>query len=197
MDPDVKVVLLGLPKTGTTSFHEAFKSLNKLSEHYNIEITNQIINNYDDGMPIFSKLYSEYYCQIDYAHYDMICHPQSEFLESIKSQYPNAKFILNLRDVDAWYSSLYKTIDSCKLFDRYMSHISTYYPFKKFYDINPDPEFVFKSWFTEHNNIVIDLFKGCDNFLVFNIEKDDIHILQNFLGEPQMILGHFNKHVDP
>lgn len=96
-----KIFGIGLNKTGTTSLHQAFGTLNIRSFHYSAKLKEIIRYEKASGMPILSSL-SNYKAFLD--------HPiETHFIE-LDQQYPGSKFILTIRDLHSWLESRKKHV---------------------------------------------------------------------------------------
>lgn len=92
----MKVLGVGLSKTGTTSLHEALTILGLKSIHYDMIRLNDIL----DGSarnPDFRR-----YDDVD-AVSDI---PSAFFYRELLAAYPAAKAVLTIRDVDEWWPSV-------------------------------------------------------------------------------------------
>lgn len=104
-----KVFCIGLNKTGTSSLHKAFEILNLKSVHFLDDAGNNIkdilIENYLSKNNILKGL--ENYDA--FSDWDRPPHTVNIFKEFDK-QYPNSKFILNIRDMNSWVDSREKHV---------------------------------------------------------------------------------------
>ena len=84
---ETKIFVIGFNKTGTSSLHDLFKSLNINSLHYvNLYHNLNVIDDYQAFSDIKDvELYKQYY-----------------------ERYPNSLFILNTRSIESWLISRYK-----------------------------------------------------------------------------------------
>lgn len=103
MKSKIKIFCIGLNKTGTTSIHKALQMLGFDSVHHKESggksIKDIIYNNYKSNQDILKGI-ENYDAFSDWSH------PSTNFLfKEFDKQYPNSKFILNTRDVDAWMNS--------------------------------------------------------------------------------------------
>lgn len=106
---NTKIFCIGLNKTGTSSLHEAFKILNIKSIHYRdkkgIDIKKSLIHNHLNNLPVLTGIdHYEAFSDWDEAPYTV------EIFKKIDKQYPNTKFILNIRDKEDWLNSREKHV---------------------------------------------------------------------------------------
>ncbi|MCF2947751.1 hypothetical protein L0668_06515 [Paraglaciecola aquimarina] len=101
------IVVIGFNKTGTTSIHRLFQSSGFKSVHWdegkltkkmfeNAMQAKPILQGYDDKFDVFSDLVfrtDSYWCE------------GNALYRQIEQQYPNALFIYNYREMDAWLES--------------------------------------------------------------------------------------------
>jgi len=102
------ILVVGLPKSGTTSIHEYFTCGGYKASHWrcrthkelcgalirrNVRLKRPPLDNIGDY---------DVYTQLDGDCY----FPQIKALEEIHEHYPNSTFILNLRNIDAWMNSM-------------------------------------------------------------------------------------------
>jgi sulfotransferase family protein len=94
-----KVFGIGLNKTGTSSLHRALELLGYRSVHWGgLETHEQILRAIDDRKPMLDYLDPE-----PDAVSDVIAMTYYFYLADL--EYPGAKFILTLRDIDEWLDS--------------------------------------------------------------------------------------------
>lgn len=158
-----KIFCIGLNKTGTSSLHVAFKTLGFNSVHCLTEdrrsIKHIIKLNYDQGRDILEGI-SEYDVILDWdlddsSHY---------IFKQFDKCYPNSKFILNTRDVEAWLRS------RVKHYERKRERIKTDPNFNA-----PWPEIDEDIWryhYQRHHKAVLEYFHSRpDDLLIFDISK--------------------------
>jgi len=117
------VIVVGMPKAGTTSISHFFSCAKKKTTHQYCgrrtretkirECGTLIKKNIESGLfPLQEAGDFEVYSQIDVENVKGykgkgICYfPQVEALEEIHLQYPNATFLLNKRNIKSWIESL-------------------------------------------------------------------------------------------
>jgi len=143
----IKVLGVGLSKTGTNSLTDALKLLGYKTIHYDAYRLNDVI--LEGKIPANWRRYDTVDAVTDI--------PSAYFYREILDAYPEAKAILTVRDVDAWYASI------CKHYRRYKEDFwgrednqskliksvremvwGSYFP----------NEYIYKKTFTEHNERV-------------------------------------------
>jgi hypothetical protein len=160
-----KVFLIGFNKTGTSTYHHMLKKYIKSSH----ETTWTSISKSRDDLHFYNY----------FKNYDAYSDGETPDFRNLYSKYPNAKFILNTRNINKWLYSRIK-------------HIYANYPnFRNSsldidWNINKDKDKGIKSWIFKRNNYYYDLFnffKGKDNFLMIDIEDENmLDKLNNFLN---------------
>ena len=102
-----KIFIIGFNKTGTRTLHNYFQKNSIPSIHYdngrlaneikyNFENNKKLLNGYDK-FTVFSDMENILGKDLNYAHI--------EYFTEMEKQYPSAKFILNIRDVNNWIKS--------------------------------------------------------------------------------------------
>lgn len=104
----LEVVCLGLFRTGTNSLKKALEILGYKKCHHFFEFCDhpeqeEYINNLcRKETTDLNCLYRDYDCAADV--------PTALFPEEIFSQYPNALYVANTREIDSWYASCLETV---------------------------------------------------------------------------------------
>ena len=96
---DTKIFGIGLNKTGTSSLHAALELLGYRSLHFGgLETHELVMRALDDRKPMLSYLDPEpdAICDVLAVNY---------YFYLADQQYPGSKFILTLREIDAWLDS--------------------------------------------------------------------------------------------
>lgn len=162
---DKKIFCIGLNKTGTSSLHKAFeilgfKSVHCLDDEGN-NIKDIIQENFLAGDNILKGL--EQYDAI--SDWDMAPHT-SEIFKEFDKQYPDSKFILNVRDLESWLDSREKHVKRNQERKRKKPKENI-----KWLTIDRD---AWEIHFKAHYDEVYNYFKGRKNdLLVFDVTKDD------------------------
>lgn len=188
-----KIFCIGTGKTGTTSVERALKD-------FGFSLGNQ-----PKG-----ELLLQHYASRNFNEIIKFCHSADAFQDApfcfkytymaLDQAFPNAKFILTIRDsVDDWFNSLLNfhskrhsdenkvpTIEDLKNATyRYKGYAwdvrQLIYGIKE--GMNPYDENIFKQYYNDHNNAILDYFRHKDNLLVINLSyKDSYGKLCEFLG---------------
>jgi hypothetical protein len=187
----MKVLGVGLGRTGTLSLHRAFEILNLRSIHYD-QIRLRDVLDGSNCHPNFRR-----YDDVD-AVTDI---PTAYFYREILDAYPDCKAVLTVRDVDSWWQSSIRHNDQDpvtepSLWDRALSRVSAStaarlerHRFKTavrnyVYGSAVPREFLYKRKFLEYNERVRSDIPG-HRLLVMNIiAGDGWELLCPFLGVP-------------
>lgn len=177
------VILVGLPKCGTTSFNLYLSKLGYYSCHHLIDdctvhVGTVINNNFQDDVPLLSGKLEQYdaFTQMDVCTDDSCIFPQVTMLEELTTQNPDAKFILNSRDTVKHTNSIMRW---CNYLERLSNFDIKHFPKKKtsFEDVH--------YWIKSHNQDIRDFFGQRPNIHFIEIDFEDVDIdskLQTFLG---------------
>lgn len=181
----MKILGVGLSRTGTTSLHKALQILGFNSLHWEPERLREVL----DGSNPASNF--RYYDDVD-AVTDL---PAAYFYDELLEAYPGCKCILTIRDEDAWWKSI-------------EAHFNKNYPIK-----NPEEdflrwqernyvygsaiasEFLYRKKYREHNERVIQKIPA-QQLLVMNITAGECwEKLCFFLNIPIPLIPfpHLNK----
>lgn len=152
--------IIGAHKTGTTSIANAFEQLGfrayKGITQYEMLNARQICH--------FLKLYQPAECQYQvfkdspFNHFDHYKH--------LDKYFPNARFILTIRDSEEWYNSLYRW---------YKIHYTR--PFEHVYQCNildKNNKDHIISLYEQRNNDIIDYFKQNNKLIILYMNKDKL-----------------------
>ena len=171
-----KIFIIGFNRTGTRTLHNYFNKNGVLSLHWGYgRLAKRIKYNYENDKPLLEgygkyKVYSdmEDHFNFNYAHIT--------YFKELDKQYPNSKFILNVRNVDTWIRSRNHHMDG-----KYREYFC--------YKLNINTEELNNIWrkqYYEHYNNVIKYFKDTDKLLIFDIEKDKVDKLNDFFSEYEL-----------
>ena len=125
-----KVFVIGFSKTATTTIHKFFANNGYRSVHWDLEdgrfLAGVVTTNALSGLPILSTVDSyDVYSEFSYADGKLYLEA-NYFFRELFDAYPDAYFLLNTRDEDAWVRSRKKHFGRNKkgrgsLFDRIRS----------------------------------------------------------------------------
>lgn len=179
----MKIILLGFPKSGTTSFQDLFEKMGLSSVHWhygdNLEfhVGTAIYKARSERKPLFHYL-KNFDCvtQMDVCvNEGLNFWPQTDLLEEIYEQYPEAIYILNTRRTNRILRSIQKW---GSLQERILEFNNI-----KSYRGNSDDERIC-NWMEDHFTKVRTLFEGNPKFIEFNIEEDSLERLRDLLEIP-------------
>lgn len=106
----LKVIGVGGPRTGTTSLKDALeilgfgKCLHMESLFNDPDLVKYWVELFETGTTDFDTLFDGFQSTSDFPGYMLY--------KELYERYPDAKFILTLRDPEAWYESAYNTVYS-------------------------------------------------------------------------------------
>jgi len=174
------IIFLGLPKCGTMSFTESFNAAGYRAVHWTNHtgeyVGELMLQALREGKKLFNYL-SDYnvFTQMDVCLPDKnIClFPQSDLVELIYRQYPDALFVLN-------YRNTFNHVNSICSWGGLKERL-------RLFDIIDLPAFI-----DDHNEKIRNFFSGKANFIEFNIESDTEEKLSSFIKSP-IELVHINK----
>lgn len=189
----MKIFLIGFNKCGTNSFYEYFNKNGIKSYHPGVNgggNLNVINKNFINNKLILEGLEYDFYCDLDIwwekckhdynngvfqdiNDYSSMLYTHVKIYKYLDKQYPDSKFILNIRDRAKWINSR-KNHGNPKYIDW----------FKKFYNVNSDDSII-ERWQKEwdiHINDVKEYFKNRpDDLLIYDIENNDVSKLNSFM----------------
>ncbi len=159
-----KIFCIGLNKTGTTSLHEAFKILGFRSVHFTCDkgnIKDIIKTNYEKGVDLLLSI----------DHFDAYSdwnHPSTNLLyKKLDQQYPNSKFILNIRNLEDWLLSREKHVKRIPNLKQKQKEN----PLHPWYNINKE------AWRKEYESLHKDIHK------YFETRKADLLVFDVTIGD--------------
>ncbi|KAL6054246.1 Sulfotransferase family protein [Balamuthia mandrillaris] len=200
--PLPKVFGLGCSKTGTTSLNEALLLLGIRSDHYRGDLVADLLLHNDTEGPLDVS--------VDVVHRfkdleGVTDFPVPYFFEELLHMYPDAKFILTVRDLDTWWPSLkahYGRRDgSCVREDVYKKKTmvcrTSFARRALTYSTLTANPYVASKAYLRHNKLVQALIPP-ERLLVMNVEAGDAYSkLCPFLGitacPPDAAFPHANK----
>lgn len=206
-----KIFQIGLNKCGTCSLHTLFKDHAEpsiRSIHWNNgKLALDIENNRRSNEPLL-KGYDEiiFFSDMEAIFYD--ANHIVNIIEAYKcfkildQQYPNSKFILNIRNIDNWINSRLKHTGYLSVLDNdNIKHTASDYSYKSYY-MNYysifDIETIIKIWkqnYEYHLSSVREYFLDRPNDLIeYNIETDSFDKLKSFFSQYKI---HFTTDIFP
>jgi hypothetical protein len=171
-----KVFIIGFNKTGTRTLHNYFDKNGVPSLHWEYgRLAKRIKYNFENNKPLLEG-YSKYKVYGDMEDHFNFNYAHITYFKELDKQYPNSKFILNIRNIDTWIKSRNLHMNGkYREYFCYKLKITT----KELNDI-------WRTHYYEHYNNVIEYFKDTNKLLIFDIEKDKVDKLNNFLDEYQL-----------
>lgn len=170
------IILLGLPKSGTTSFNELFKQLGYNTVHwrYKKKYIGMIIKkNKELGKPLLDTLDVDCITQMDVCLSNNIVYwAQIIDYERIYEENQNAIFILNKRNPE-------KVLKSFKNWNNYLERLFKFSG--ELIENKTDAGFI--DFVIKHNNNIEEFFKDKESakFISYDIENDNIEKLSAFI----------------
>ena len=195
---NIKIFIIGFNRCGTRTLHYFFKDNNLKSIHWdnnnlvdvfenNIKNGNKLLEN---GKTINKKVNSN--CNYGEATVfsDMTKHvinkDAKDYYKRLDKDYPNSKFILNIRDVNKWIQSRIKHANGSVLNEQMNFH-------------NCDEkqiEIIWKNMYEKHIRDVNDYFKNRKSDLcIYDIENDTIDKIIEFLKNDFILNKKYYKHI--
>lgn len=166
-----KIFQIGFNKCGTTSLHNFFLSNNLKSIHWDrSRLAKKINHNYNNNLPLL-KGYEQYNCFTDMESLNDNIFIYLSLYKELDKQYPNSKFILNIRNKENWINSRIKHRNYLKIYQKITGLTK---------------EGVITHWnqiWDEHINNVQEYFTNRKlDLLVFDIENDSPDKLIDFMS---------------
>ncbi|MBS4027279.1 MAG: hypothetical protein KGZ58_01470 [Ignavibacteriales bacterium] len=156
-----KVFCIGWSKTGTTSLTQALRILGLFSWHTAPWIIGSTYYKSD-----VSEISVDFSCIDDYTAISDL--PVCALYEELDNKFPNSKFILTIRPIEAWIeSALYQIESSIKKYGLMGPMARWAYGTKQ---LDRD---LFVKRYTQHNQEVLAYFKGRSDLLVFDLSRGD------------------------
>jgi len=181
-----KIFQIGFNKCGTTSLHNFFKANMLRSVHWDGgRLAKTIKHNFETGQDILTG-YQQYDCYTDMENATNDIFAYVSYFKEFDRQYPNSKFILNIRPLDKWIASRLKH-GRCT--------------YVKIYEENFEMEAdavveMWKADWEKHTQAVIDYFKDRpDDLLIFDIESESsklIRFMSKLVALKNSDFGQFN-----
>ena len=167
----MKIFQIGFNKCGTKSLSDFFSNNGYLSVHWdNYKWDNHFTQNLKENKPLLdgTNPHIVFWSDIGFV--------QRQF-QIFAEQYPNSKFIYNIRDVEKWINSRDR---------QYKKHPKAFYDnFGFVTDNGLDSKDYWKSEWLYHKKVIEEYFVGekGNRLLTFDIEKDNVNKIVEFLPE--------------
>ena len=179
----MRIFIIGFNRTGTKSLDKFFSKNGLSTKHWDQgRIARKIKHNFLDGKPLL-KDYNDCLVFSDMEDYKRLNYAHIDYFKELYNQYPDSKFILNIRNINNWIESR-------------NNHLKGWYVIELCKIIGCNKNELNKRWkkeFIEHIKNVKDFFKDKkDKLLVFDIEKDNIEKVIQFIPEYKL----YNKFIE-
>lgn len=161
-----KIFGIGLPRTGTTSLHNALKVLGLKSKHFPFELYNS------DNLSLVDKFD---------AFEDS---PIPLIYEKLDVEFPNSKFILTTRSLNSWLNSMKWLFEHGSVI--WKPSYKVYMYRKEFLGCSNFDRIILERKYHEFHNQVNEYFKNREeDLLIMNIEENaNFNVLCEFLNYP-------------
>ena len=175
-----KIFCIGQNKTGTTSMAVALNDLG-----YSVlrvkDFPTGLIQDCLDGN--YDKVLS---CTKEKEAFEDRPFNIMSVYKFLYSYWPNAKFILTIREKESWWNSVYNWLSvNRKPFRTEKERLSKIEVYKRHYETNTFSKNSFIDYYDNYNKSTIDFFQNTNNFLVFNMfDGDGWDKLCHFLNKP-------------
>ena len=178
----MRIFIIGFNRTGTRSLDNFFKNNGLPTIHWDQgRIARKIKRNHINKVPllrdyldirVFSDM--EDYKRLNYAHMD--------YFKQLYEQYPESKFILNIRNIDNWIKSR-------------NNHLKGYYVIELCRIMGISKEELNSKWLKDYHNHyrnVTEFFSDKkDKLLIYDIGKDPINKIIEFIPEYKLYPIHY------
>ena len=159
------IFIIGLQRTGTTSFHVWLEKQGVDSYHV-ASFDDNLLEACRKGKSLPHRSYSD----MVFMHMDVWFEKSKEFVRIAKENVPDAKFVLNVRDPQTWVRAHFQLFASMNIF-RTKEQLQLY----------------MQRWY-EYHAYVLNLFKDePERLLVFDIKRDTVEKINAFFGVPDEI----------
>lgn len=215
-----KVFVVGFNKCGTSSFQAFFERSGLESIHWDRgRLAPRVLDNIRAGRPPLAG-YDKYeaFCNTDYQC-EHVRIEIAKYFRTLMAEYPDLKFVLNVRDVERWIASrmmqgnVYRndesaaelgngtdrpcprSLEGCNARAGYAENYRRYYGLA---DMEQVAMHMRSQWHAHVSAVQRDI--PGERLLVFNIEQDDPAVLCDFLGFPAEYAEHwgqFNPTISP
>lgn len=190
----MKIFQIGFNKCGTASLYHFFKDNGLKSVHWRWGDEGaykyaalEMKRNYENKRPLLEGMeefdfYSDMESHLDgfdndWDDYFPCVHAHIDYFKEMDKQYPNSRFILNVRNVDNWIKSRRSHVFGCgrTYLSSFMHHMkSTEEDIIKLWK---------NTWISHIENVLVYFKHRPKDLLVFNIEKDGPDKIKDFFSE--------------
>ena len=171
-----KIFVIGFNKTGTRTIHNYFQMNGIPSLHWEYRrLAKRILANDLEDKPLLEG-YDNYTVYSDMEDHINLNYAHVTYFKLLDIQYPNSKFILNIRDVENWIKSRNNHMDG-----KYAEYLC--YRLEINRDVLND---LWREEFCEHYNNVVEYFMDTNKLLIFDIERDTVEKLNAFFPEHKL-----------
>lgn len=178
-----KIFIIGFNKTATRSLDLFFRKNKLTTVHW---ARGDLVASFERNLALGNKILSGRFEKLQ-VFSDMTNHLTSQeamhYYKHLDRDYPNSKFILNIRDTESWIKSRLNHVDKKGNFTYLKAQL-------RFYGLpnNPHGINVLKNIYTKmhqrHHTDVFEYFNSRPkDLLVFDINNDDIQKIINFLKD--------------
>lgn len=178
---NMKIFQIGFNKCGTTSLYKLFKdyaSPKLKCVHWDKGNLAKIIlyNIANNIKPVLGKYESfDFISDMEHATTEEIILIYKDYFTTLDKNYPDSKFILNIRPIEKWIQS--------RINHEQHLHCSYIKKYEKIYNLNFFGVInLWKQHWHEHMSNVQSYFKNKNNLLIFDIENDSLNKLKNFFN---------------
>ena len=192
---NTKVFQIGFSKCGTATLAGFFNANGIRTIHHQFgHLAFTMYDNYKNNKTLLAPIYQHYivFTDMENMFYDPPINIGMIMFKEIDKQYPGSKFILNVRDKNAWLKS--------RSLHPINNRNSTTILELNAEILHTTKEEVLSRWSKEwddHLRAVKDYFKDRPNdLLVFDIEKDEPQKLVNFFKEDFNLDAKYYKHLN-
>ncbi|REG77528.1 glycosyltransferase family 2 protein [Marinomonas pollencensis] len=193
-----KIFIIGFNRCGTRSLHYLFKENGLSCIHWDSDnLVKTIEKNIKAGKKAFYNGHTvnsnvNSYCSYEDAQVfsDFTCHEidkdAKDYYKKLDYDYPNSKFILNIRNVDDWIKSRKKHSNGLIVEKQ-----------KKYHNCSEDQlDAIWKTMWDKSIKEMKEYFSNRDNdFIIFDIDNDDIKKISDFLEDDFVLDTQFYTHI--
>lgn len=193
-----KIFIIGFNKTATRSLDKFFKGNKLLTVHHDKNRLAKVLERntmlgkklLSSGTTRYGRKYEELIVFSDMTNAATL-QESMHYYKGLDKDYPGSKFILNIRDTESWITSRFKHADG----QLYRNHL-------EFLNLKDDEQGreilkqVYSKMHNDHHKDVFNYFKDRKHDLVvFDIHKDDINKIIEFLRDYYTLDPKYYKHI--